>query len=178
MRSTDLHREVCLQYDYTGSYWTFLRQVRPLRPAATPDPVVRFETLPGVQTQADWKHLGAWPLGEELVELHAMVAILGHGRRPAMRIASSCTRAVSFERLVRCFDDLGGVTRELPHRPRQRVLQPGAAGGAVRAGVGRPVRAARHRSASLPRVPRPDQAKVERHNREIDGASSAVSPAR
>lgn len=113
IRSTDLHRELCLQYAYTGSYWTFLRQVRSLRPAATPDAVVRFETLPGVQTQADWKHLGAWPLGDELVELHAMVAILGHSRRPAMRIATSCTRTVSFERLVRCLDDLGGVTREL-----------------------------------------------------------------
>jgi transposase len=74
---------------------------------------VRFETLPGVQTQADWKHLGVWPLGEELVELHAMVAILGHSRMPAIRIAASCTREVSFERLVRCLDDLGGVTREL-----------------------------------------------------------------
>jgi transposase len=66
-----------------------------------------------VQIQADWKHLGVWPLGEEQVELHAMVAILGHSRAPAMRVAASCTRAVSFERLVRCLDDLGGVSREI-----------------------------------------------------------------
>lgn len=78
-----------------------------------PEPVVRFETLPGIQIQADWKHLGVWPLGEELVELHDMVAILGSSRRPAIRIAASCTREVSFERLVRCLDDLGGVTREI-----------------------------------------------------------------
>ena len=113
IRSTDLHRELCTGYGYVGSYWTFLRQVRPLRPALMREPEVRFETLPGVQTQADWKHLGRWPLGEDLVELHAMVAILGSSRMPAIRIASSCTREVSFERLVRCLDDLGGVTREL-----------------------------------------------------------------
>ncbi len=115
IRATDLHHELRTGYGYAGSYWTFLRQVRPLRPAALPDPVVRFETLPGVQTQADWKHLGVWPFGEGMAELHAMVAILGHCRMPAMRIATSCTREVSFERLVRCLDDLGGVTRELLH---------------------------------------------------------------
>lgn len=32
------------------------------------------------------------------------------GKRPA---GSSCTRAVSFERLVRCIEDLGGVNGEL-----------------------------------------------------------------
>jgi transposase len=113
LRTTDLHRELCAGFGYVGSYWTFLRQVRPLRPAVPVEPEVRFETLPGVQTQADWKHLGVWPLGEEQVELHAMVTILGHSRMPAMRIATSCTREVSFERLVRCLADLGGVTREL-----------------------------------------------------------------
>jgi transposase len=113
IRATDLHHELRTEYGYLGSYWTFLRQVRPLRPVTPREPEVRFETLPGVQTQADWKHIGRWPLGEELVELHAMVAILGHSRMPAIRIAASCTREVSFERLVRCLDDLGGVTREL-----------------------------------------------------------------
>jgi transposase len=42
-----------------------------------------------------------------------MVAVLGHSRRPAIRMATCCTREVSFERLVRCLDDLGGVTREI-----------------------------------------------------------------
>jgi transposase len=75
--------------------------------------VVRFETLPGRQTQADWKHIGEWQLGTEMVALFAMVAVLGHSRKPAIRIASSMTREVSFERLVRCLDDLGGLTREV-----------------------------------------------------------------
>jgi transposase len=111
--TTDLHRELCTGYGYRGSYWTLLGQVRPLRPEVPRELEMRFETLPGVQTQADWKHIGVWPLGEEQVELHAMVAVLGSSRMPAMRIATSCTREVSFERLVRCLDDLGGVSREL-----------------------------------------------------------------
>ena len=83
-------------------------------PALCPlEPEIRFEAAPGIQTQADWKDLGTWPLGDEMVELHAMVAALGLSRRPAIRMATAKTREVSFERLVRCLDDLGGVTREI-----------------------------------------------------------------
>ena len=41
------------------------------------------------------------------MELHA----LGDSRMPAIGINASCTREVSFERLVRCLDDLRGGTR-------------------------------------------------------------------
>jgi transposase len=48
-----------------------------------------------------------------MVELHAMVTILGCSRAPAIRFATDCTGGTSLERLVRCLDDLGGVTREV-----------------------------------------------------------------
>jgi transposase len=86
LRATDLHHELQSGYEYAGSYWTFRRQLVPLCPAIPVEPEVRFETAPGVQTQADWKHIGSWPLGDEMVELHAMVAVLGHSRRPAIRM--------------------------------------------------------------------------------------------
>jgi len=113
IRGTDLHRELAREYDYRGSYPTFQRTLRPLRAAQPQDPVVRFETAPGVQLQVDWKHLGEWPVGDEMVELHALVAILGHSRMPAVRVATRCTHQVTFERLMRCLEDLGGVTREI-----------------------------------------------------------------
>jgi transposase len=113
LRGTDLHAELCRDYGYAGSYPAFARHLRGLRPAQVHDPEIRFETDPGVQTQADWAHLGVWPLADGMVELHAMVAILGCSRAPAIRFATDCTRPTSFERLVRCLDDLGGVTREV-----------------------------------------------------------------
>jgi transposase len=112
IRGTDLHRELEADYGYAGSYPSFQRQLRQIRPAAVREPEIRFETAAGVQTQADWAHVGLFPLGEEMVELHAMVAILGCSRAPAIRFATDCTRRTSLERLVRCFDDLGGVTHE------------------------------------------------------------------
>jgi len=84
-----------------------------VRPAQVRDPEIRFETDPGLQTQADWAILGLWPLDGTLVELSAMVTILGCSRAPAIRFATDRTRATSLERLTRCLDDPGGTTREV-----------------------------------------------------------------
>lgn len=113
IRGTDLHAELRADYGYVGSYTSFERQLRRLRPAVVRDPEIRFETGAGLQTQADWAHLGLWPLGGEVVELFAMIAILGCSRAPAVRFAVDRTRPTSLERLTWCLHDLGGVTREI-----------------------------------------------------------------
>ena len=113
IRGTDLHAELRADYGYDGSYPAFQRQLRLLRPALVRDPEIRFETGPGLQTQADWADLGPFPLGDRMVDLHAMVAILGCSRAPAIRFATDTTRATSLERLAWCLHDLGGVSREL-----------------------------------------------------------------
>jgi transposase len=110
---TDLHAELRADYGYAGGYHAFERQLRLLRPAVVRDPEIRFETGPAIQTQADWAHLGLWQLGDRMVELHAMVAILGFSRAPAIRFELDTSRKSSFRALVRCLDDLGGVTREV-----------------------------------------------------------------
>lgn len=113
IRGTDLLAELSADYGYRGSYAAFERQLRLLRPAVVRDPEIRFETGPGLQTQADWAHLGPWPVGNGMVELFAMVAILGCSRAPAVRFAVDRTRPTSLERLSWCLHDLGGVTREI-----------------------------------------------------------------
>jgi transposase len=113
IRGTDLHAELRHEYRYDGSYPAFQRHLRLIRPAHVSDPEIRFETGPGLQTQIDWARLGLWPLGEHMVELSAMVAILGCSRAPAIRFATDQTRPTSLERVVRCLVDLGGVTREI-----------------------------------------------------------------
>jgi len=113
LRGTDLHAELRSQYGYEGSYPAFQRRLRQLRPAQVIDPEVRFETDPGEQAQADWADLGVFPLGRESVEMFAMATILGSSRAPAIRFATDKTRPTSFERLLRCVEDLGGATREI-----------------------------------------------------------------
>lgn len=113
LRGTVLYHELCRDYGYPGSYPAFIRHLRGLRPLAASEPVVRFETAPGVQVQADWAHLGVWPLEETMAELFGMVAILGYSRVPAVRLAADHTRPTTLERLVRCLDDLGGMPKEI-----------------------------------------------------------------
>ena len=51
--ATVLFREITA-LGYAGGYTLVKVFVRGLRPAPRPDPVVRFETKPGEQMQADW----------------------------------------------------------------------------------------------------------------------------
>jgi transposase len=113
IRGTDLHAELRRDYAYAGSYAAFARHLRALRPAPVRDPEIRFETGPGEQTQVDWAQLGLWRVGDELVELNALVAILGCSRAPAIRFALDRTRPTTLERLGQCLVDLGGATREI-----------------------------------------------------------------
>ena len=113
IRGTDLHTELCREYEYHGSYPAFARHLRVLRPAPVRDPEIRFETGPGEQTQVDWAQLGLWRVGDELVELNALVAILGCSRAPAIRFALDRTRPTTLEWLGQCLVELGGATREI-----------------------------------------------------------------
>ena len=46
IRGTIVHGELEVDYGYQGSYPTFARQMRRLRPALVVDPQIRFETAP------------------------------------------------------------------------------------------------------------------------------------
>jgi transposase len=113
IRGTIVYAELRESYGYSASYPAFIRHLRQLRPPLIKDPEIRFETAPGEQIQADWAHIGVWPLHDGRAELFAMVAILGQSRRPALRFALDRTRQTTFSRLVECCNDLGGVTREI-----------------------------------------------------------------
>jgi transposase len=116
LRATVLLRELRdPAHGYMGSYTSLRRRVALLRPAAAADPVLRFETGPGIQTQGDWADCGTWPLGDGSAELHAWVAVLGFSRMVAVRFATDQTRRTTLRAIVRTTDDLGGATAEYLH---------------------------------------------------------------
>ena len=112
LRATVLLRELVDEYGYTGSYASLRRRVVVLRPATAEEPVLRFETGPGIQTQGDWADVGAWPLGDGTADLFAFVAILGCSRMIGIRFATDKTRPTTLRNIVRCVDDLGGATAD------------------------------------------------------------------
>lgn len=113
LRATTLLREV-RELGYAGSYPSFARRVRDLRPERDEvDPPLRFETGPGLQAQGDWAHCGQWLLGESLVKLYALVVVLGCSRMVAVRFATDTTRATTLQLLPWALHDLGGAPAEL-----------------------------------------------------------------
>jgi transposase len=143
--------------------------VRGLRTTPTPDPVVRFETEPGRQMQADWA-----TVGRGAGRLCVFVATLGWSRAAYVEFCAD----ERIETLIRChehaFAAFGGVSREvLLDNMKTVVLERDAYG------------AGRHRfhpgfldyaghAGFLPRLCRPYRAqtkgKVERFIRYLKGS--------
>ena len=112
IRTTTLFREV-REFGYEGSYASFNRRVAKLRSEEAAEPVVRFETEPGIQTQMDWAEMGPWPLGEETLDLKVLVGVLGYSRVVAFRFATDKTRATTLRLTTSVLGGLGGVTTEI-----------------------------------------------------------------
>jgi transposase len=112
IRATTLHREL-VELGYTGSYASLRRQLLGLRPPAEAEAVVRFETDPGRQAQVDWADCGRWAVGDQLVGLQALVAVLGYSRMVAVRFATDTTRATTLGLLVELLAMLGGAPTEV-----------------------------------------------------------------
>jgi transposase len=169
LRATTLHREV-VELGYEGSYPSFARRVRTLRPADEPtEPQIRFETDPGVQVQADWADCGCWLLGDELVSLYAFVEVLAFSRMVALRFATDKTRPTTLRLLTRCLVDLGGAPQEvLTDRDRALVIGKTPSDRAVIAPEWIDLAATLGTRAKARRAHRPQtKAKVERVIREV-----------
>lgn len=101
-----LHREI-VERGFTGGLSTVKRFLAPLKPMPAPDPVVRFETQPGRQMQADFV---VFRRGDAL---SAFVATLGFSRASFVRFVTD-ERVDTVRRcLADAFEFFGGVPAEV-----------------------------------------------------------------
>ena len=102
---------------YDGGYTRLKVFVRGLRPAPKPDPVVRFQTEPGQQMQADWATVGR---GSD--ELKVFIGTLGWSRTAYVEFCDD----EQFETLRLChehaFDFFAGVLREVLYDNMKTVV--------------------------------------------------------
>lgn len=102
---------------YSGCVTNVRAYVRTLKPKARPDPIVRFETPPGKQTQVDW---GAFRLNRQRVSL--FLATLGWSRYAYGEFVDN----ERFETLRDChehaFEAFGGVTQDILYDNMRTVV--------------------------------------------------------
>lgn len=114
--ATVLTRELAAM-GYRGTERTVRRFVAPLYAAAEPEPIVRYESAPGQQTQMDW---GEYRLDGRKV--YAFVGLLGASRHVYVEYVESMRVATLLACHERMFVDFGGVTREILYDNMRTVV--------------------------------------------------------
>lgn len=164
--ATVLAREI-RERGYTGCGKLVARFVKPMRPAAKDDPVVRFETEPGRQMQVDWVEF-------KREKLSAFVATMGFSRATYVEYVTDERIATLVACHVNAFEFFGGVPREVLYdNVKTVVTQRDAHGPGQHRFHGTLWDLARHYGFQ-PRLCRPYRArtkgKVERFNRYMKGS--------
>lgn len=107
LTATRLHDEIRAA-GYAGGYTQLKEYVRQVRPIPAADPVVRFETPPGLQAQVDFAEFRL-PWGKRF----ALLAVLGYSRLLWLQFYPRQTLAVLMRGLEEAFAAFGGVPAEL-----------------------------------------------------------------
>ena len=94
---------------FSGGYTIVKDLVRRLRPASRRQPVLRFETGPGVQGQMDYAVHEIDFTGEGRRRVNLFSYILGYSRRQYLRFVESQDFETTIREHVRAFEHLGGV---------------------------------------------------------------------
>jgi transposase len=99
---------------YTGQYCTVANYVRKHKQQQNQKAVIRFETMPGLQAQVDWKESVKMVnrQGEEIV-VNIFMMVLGYSRLKYLKLTNDRTQHTLFTCLIGGMSFYGGVPHEI-----------------------------------------------------------------
>lgn len=101
-------------YGFTGSYSTIKAYVHTIKEEKQNEVTVRFETIPGLQCQIDWKEkMILVSRNGEVFEINIFLSILGYSRFKYVELTLDRSQVILFRCLTNSFRYYGGVPKQL-----------------------------------------------------------------
>ena len=102
------------KYDYTGSYSTVKNYVSKHKKDIIKELTIRFETVPGFQSQVDWKE-SMTLRNREGIEFHFNIFLMvnGYSRFKYIELTSDRSQPTLFRCMINSFIYFGGTTKEI-----------------------------------------------------------------
>ena len=113
----DYNREVLLtqlkKRGYTGEITILRDYAAKVAHRVAQKAVIRFETIPGLQAQVDWKEVGLRDVGGIKMKVYAFNMILGYSRTPFTVHTTKMDQATVLACHVMAFHNFGAVPQEI-----------------------------------------------------------------
>ena len=102
------------KYGYKGSYETVKNYVSKQKKAIIKNLTIRFETIPGHQSQVDWKESMTLKNKEGIdYNFNIFLIVCGYSRYKYIKLTSNRTQLTLFKCLIGAFEYFGGTTEEI-----------------------------------------------------------------
>jgi transposase len=107
---------------YKGGYSTVRDYVRVIRPSIIIQAEYRYETKPGIQSQADWGTIGDIFIDGEKRTLYCFTMILGYSRMRYVEFTLDMKTETFIQCHLNAFEFFGGITREILYDNTKNVV--------------------------------------------------------
>jgi transposase len=124
----ELIYERLVKLGYSGKISVMKDYVASVRRKLENQAVMRFETEPGLQAQADWKAFGKQTVDGRVTKLYAFVMVLGFSRKAFVLFTTGMGTATLLACHALAFAYFGGVPSEILYDNMRTAFQPDAEG--------------------------------------------------